>query len=98
MHCHHIYIIFFYKAEFYFLNSIYQFPMFLNPISKLFFNINSQPVVIPAEAGIHVFQGLKWTSDFSGVTDSSGSYYLEMSSEKKLYEAATGGCFKHICP
>ena len=27
-------------------------------------------VVIPAKAGIHVFQGFQWTPTFTGVTDS----------------------------
>jgi hypothetical protein len=42
--------------------------MLPEPISKLLFLINPQLIVIPAEAGIHVFQVLKWTRDFSGVT------------------------------
>ena len=32
------------------------------------------PVVIPAQAGIHVFQGNKWTPAFARVTDSSRTY------------------------
>ena len=47
--------------------------------------INSQLPVIPAEAGIHVFQSLEWTPDprlrasrtgFSGVTASFTNYYI----------------------
>jgi hypothetical protein len=44
--------------------------------------INQQPIVIPAQAGIHVFQGVKWTPDFSEVTASSQDYYFEIGSNK----------------
>ena len=37
------------------------------------------PVVIPAQAGIHVFQGYKWPPAFARVTDSSKITYFEFS-------------------
>jgi hypothetical protein len=38
---------------------------------KIPFHRRFPPVVIPAQAGIHVFQGFKWTPAFARVTDSS---------------------------
>ena len=49
-------------------------------MTKFLFIIGPQPVVIPAQAGIHVFQGFKWTPAFAGVTDSSRNYYSEIGS------------------
>jgi hypothetical protein len=46
--------------------------------------INQQLVVIPAQAGIHVFQGLEWTPDFSGVTAPAQYCYFEIGSIYKL--------------
>jgi hypothetical protein len=43
--------------------------------------INQQPIVIPAQAGIHVFEGSEWTPDFSGVTSPNQYYYFEMGSK-----------------
>jgi len=40
---------------------------------KIHFHYLSAPVVIPAQAGIHV-QRLKWTPAFARVTDSSRNY------------------------
>jgi len=47
----------------------------------LLFILYSVPMfVIPAQAGIHVSQGFKWTPAFAGVTDSSRNYYSEIGS------------------
>jgi len=42
----------------------------LKPISKCLSIIGQHIVVIPAQAGIHVFNGFKWPPAFAGVTDS----------------------------
>jgi hypothetical protein len=48
---------------------------FFKPVSKYLFIIGlPHPIVIPAQAGIHVFQGLQWTPAFAGVTDFLRNY------------------------
>jgi hypothetical protein len=42
--------------------------------------INQQPIVIPAQAGIQVFQGLEWTPAFEGVTATAQYCYFEIGS------------------
>jgi hypothetical protein len=42
----------------------------LKPISKFLSITGQHIVVIPAQAGIHVFNGFKWPPAFAGVTDS----------------------------
>ena len=52
----------------------------VEPISKFLFITGPHPVVIPAEAGIHVFQGLQWTPVFTGVTYFHEFTYFEIGS------------------
>ena len=40
----------------------------IRTISKFYCTIASLPVVIPAQAGIYVFQSFKWTPAFARVT------------------------------
>jgi hypothetical protein len=49
------------------------FPVTIEPISKLIRSISGTVCVIPVQAGIHVFQGLKWTPAFARVRDFSES-------------------------
>ena len=49
-------------------------------ISKFLLRTVSYLVVIPAKAGIHVSQGLKWTPTFAGVTDSPQNNFFEIGS------------------
>jgi MoaA/NifB/PqqE/SkfB family radical SAM enzyme len=65
-------------------NKSFKIGLTLEPISKFLFIIGLLPVVIPAQAGIHVFQGFKMDPRFREGDGFFATTYFEISSNKKI--------------